>query len=55
MAVSQTDITRAIGTTQSAISRIEMGEENITVLTLFRIAKAFKKKLDIRFLEENTL
>ena len=47
--LSQTELARAIGTTQSVISRIEAGEQNTTVETLWKIADATGTSLDFTF------
>lgn len=38
--LNQKELAKAIGTTQSGISRIEHGEQNLTMATLQKIAKA---------------
>lgn len=45
--MSQTQLARIIGTRQPAISRLERGDSNITVDTLFRVASALELDLDI--------
>ncbi|MEK7553711.1 MAG: helix-turn-helix transcriptional regulator [Patescibacteria group bacterium] len=47
--VSQMELARKIGTSQSNIARMERGEQNFTTETLQRIASAFKKELKIEF------
>ena len=38
--LNQKQLAKAVGTTQSGISRIEHGEQNLTIATLQKIAKA---------------
>jgi DNA-binding XRE family transcriptional regulator len=47
LSLSQRDLARMIGMQQPAICRVERGDNNITVGTLFRIANALD--LDIEF------
>lgn len=47
--LSQKVIAKKIGTSQSNIARIESGNENMTVQTLHKIAKAYKRDLKIEF------
>jgi ribosome-binding protein aMBF1 (putative translation factor) len=47
--VSQLQLARKIGTTQSNVARIEAGQQNFTTDTLQKIAKAFKVDLKIEF------
>ena len=45
--MSQSSVARAVGTSQSAIARIESGQENITMDTLRRIVVALKGRLQV--------
>ena len=45
--LNQKDLAKAIGTTQSGISRIEHGEQNLTIGTLRKIAKALHSDIVI--------
>ena len=47
--MSQTDLAKAIGTSQSRISKWERGEEAPRVDALRRIAKATGRRLEVRF------
>ncbi len=46
--LSQAGLGRAIGTTQSVISRIENGGQNLTLAMLHKIADALHRTVDIR-------
>lgn len=48
--LTQKDLAEKIGTTQSAISRLEKGNGNPTVSFLKKLADALDSNLDIRFL-----
>lgn len=51
--LTQAELAEKIGTTASVISRIEDADyDGHSVETLRRIAKALKRRLDIRFVEE---
>lgn len=43
--LSQTELASEMGTSQSAVARIEGGDENITLNTLRRLAKALKGRI----------
>lgn len=45
--MTQKDVARCIGTTQSVIARIENGEQNISMRTLNKLAKALEAKVNI--------
>ena len=45
--LNQKQLAEAIGTTQSGISRIEHGEQNLTIGTLRKIAKALDREIHI--------
>jgi transcriptional regulator with XRE-family HTH domain len=45
--MSQASVARAVGTSQSAIARIESGQENITMDTLRRLVVALKGRLHV--------
>lgn len=47
--LTQTELAKMIGTKQSVISRLEIGQANPSVAVLKRIAVALKSKLEIRF------
>ncbi|HEY4026992.1 MAG TPA: helix-turn-helix transcriptional regulator [Candidatus Dormibacteraeota bacterium] len=47
--LTQEELARRIGTTKSAISRLESGRHKPNVDTLNRVARAFGKRLVIRF------
>ncbi len=49
---SQTDVANAIGTSQSAIARIEAGEENFTANTIERIVAALRGRFFFRIQPE---
>jgi len=45
--LNQKALAKAIGTTQSVISRIEKGAQNLTLATLRKIAKALDREVHI--------
>jgi DNA-binding XRE family transcriptional regulator len=47
LSLSQRDLARMVGMQQPAICRLERGDNNITIGTLFRVAQALN--LDIEF------
>ncbi|MFH1326457.1 MAG: helix-turn-helix transcriptional regulator [Candidatus Falkowbacteria bacterium] len=47
--ISQAKLAEKIGMKQSAIGRIEIGEQNLTIETLSKIASALNKKLEVKF------
>lgn len=47
--ISQAQLAAKVGMKQSAIGRIESGEQNLTMETLFKIADALGKKLVVKF------
>lgn len=49
MGLSQKALAAKLGTSQSNIARLEAGNENVTVQTLARIAKVYKRDLKIEF------
>ena len=49
--LSQERLAQKIGTTQSVISRIEAGQENLTIDNLQKIASTFGLNLDIKFIK----
>lgn len=49
-ALSQKELAKKLGTTQSAISRLEKGNISPTIGFLQKLADALDSKLDIRFL-----
>ncbi len=50
--LSQSELARAIGTTQSAIARLESGKFAPRFDVLQRVARALGKRLDVKFLAE---
>ena len=46
--LTQAELAKEIGTTQSVISRIERADQNLTVETLSKIADALNSNLDIQ-------
>lgn len=46
--VTQGELARRIKSKQQTVSRIEMGGQNLTLVTLNRIARALKGKLQVR-------
>jgi len=47
--LSQKELAGKVGISQQLISRIESGGENVSLMTLAKIARAFKKKVEIEF------
>ena len=47
--ISQADLAKKVGTTQSNIARIESGNENVTIQTLDKIANALGAELRVVF------
>ena len=47
--LSQKELARKIGTTQSNVARMEAGNQNFSMVTLERIADALKSDLKINF------
>ena len=47
--ISQAELAKRLGTTQSNIARIETGQQNFTTATLQKIAEAFDRDLKIEF------
>ncbi|MFQ5662035.1 MAG: helix-turn-helix domain-containing protein [Candidatus Paceibacteria bacterium] len=45
--MSQSELAKKIGTTQSNIARVESGKQNFTVATLNKIASTFNKQLKV--------
>lgn len=45
--MTQKDVARKAGTTQSVIARIENGEQNISIKTLTKLAEALKADIKI--------
>ncbi len=48
---SQKKLAKKIGTTQSAIARIESGQQNLTTDKLQEIASAFDRNIEIKFVK----
>ncbi len=49
--MSQADLARKIGTTQSNVARLEAGDQNFTTQTLNRIAWAFDRDVKVEFVK----
>lgn len=49
--MSQAELAKEIGTTQSNITRMEGGQQNFTMDTLQRVAEAFKCDLKVEFVK----
>ena len=47
--ISQLQLAKKLGTTQSNVARLEAGQQNFTTDTLQKIATAFKRDLRIEF------
>lgn len=47
--ISQSELARKIGTTQSNIARIETGKQNLSIGLLAKIGKALDKELIVRY------
>lgn len=47
--MSQNELAKRLGTTQSNIARIETGQQNFTTATLQKIAVAFDREVKIEF------
>ena len=46
--LTQKDLARQVGTTQSAIARIESGGQNVSLKLLARVAKALGASLEVK-------
>lgn len=46
--MSQAELARKIGTKQSNIARMEIGQQNFTIDTLQKISKAFNRELKVK-------
>lgn len=46
--MTQEQVAKKLGTTQSVIARIEAGKQNISFNILFKIAEVFHKKLEVK-------
>lgn len=49
LGISQAQLAKRIGTTQSNVARIEAGQQNFTTATLQNIAEAFDRDVKIEF------
>ena len=49
LGISQAQLAKKIGTTQSNVARIETGQQNFTTATLQNIAEAFDRDVKIEF------
>lgn len=47
--LSQAELAKKVGTTQSNIARMEAGEQNFTTETLYKVASALGRELKIDF------
>lgn len=47
--LSQAELAKKVGTTQSNIARMEAGEQNFTTETLYKVASALGRQLKIDF------
>ncbi len=47
--VSQSQLAKKIGTTQSNVARMEAGKQNFSTNTLVKVAAALGKELEIKF------
>lgn len=45
--LSQAELARRVGTTQSNIARMEQGRQNFTIDTLSKVAKSLNKNLEV--------
>ncbi len=45
--ISQLELAKKIGTTQSNVARMESGQQNFTIEILDRVARAFNKNLKV--------
>lgn len=45
--ISQKELAKKIGTTQSNVARMEAGQQNFTVGTLDKVARTFNKNLEV--------
>lgn len=50
--LSQVELAKKIGTTQSNVARMEAGEQNFTIDTLQKISSALKRDLKIEFVNK---
>lgn len=49
--ISQAELAKKIGTKQTNIARLESGQQNFTIETLQKIAKALRRNLKIDFVK----
>jgi len=49
--LSQLELAKKIGTSQSNVARMESGEQNFTINTLQKISSVFKRNLKIEFVK----
>lgn len=47
--ISQSQLAKKLGTTQSNVARLEAGQQNVTTTTLQKIAEVFNRDLRIEF------
>lgn len=52
MGLSQTDVAARMGTSQSAVARLESGNVDVRLSTLERYAAAVDRRLDVRLKKE---
>ena len=50
--LSQKELAKKIGTTQSNIARMEAGNQNFSMITLEKIAEALKSELRVNFIRK---
>ena len=50
--ISQKELAQKIGTTQSNVARMEAGNQNLSMITLEKIAEALKSELKVSFLRK---
>ena len=53
--LTQAQLAKKLGTQQQIISRIEVGDQNMTISTLHRHVRALGKRLEIRLVPEGAL
>lgn len=48
--LTQKQLAKELKISQAAVARIEGGEQNLTIATLWKIGKVFGKKLSVKFI-----
>ncbi|UZE92960.1 MAG: helix-turn-helix transcriptional regulator [Candidatus Nealsonbacteria bacterium] len=51
--ITQKELSKRIGTTQSTIARIEAGKQNLTVSYIKKIASALKQNISLQFINKS--